>query len=414
ITWTDKRPPPVPGPRPPLQVLGFPPFGTHVLAGARVGEETPVTPPEVKIPVLTQGGTSHAKDSSGGADGHESAETSLSLGRQPRSLDQGARPPPRVEEQMLTMTRSEMQRMIAEVVTAQMKQTQEGESLQDYVARYTRACVDVLSATEEIKSGGLTRGLLPGLRINSLAKRPGRTFDEVLGRCAKYMNVKEAEADFLQAARAKTEPREEKKDKKPSLTLEKKEPLRMDREGQSRGWKPTQYTHLSAPNARILEVMEKKIHDNIVRCVTPRSICRISRNILFVEYCLNSQHPTTIQGQIEHRREISSQPRPLVTAENFDSSQARASSRLGYCHRRATPDSPERGQGSFSHDQHLFSVIAAPSRSPFTSLAVKSRNCLPQQSPYTPSVFVQARTVETLPVGFCLVARATETTLFRP
>ncbi|CAA0830082.1 Unknown protein, partial [Striga hermonthica] len=41
-------------------------------------------------------------------------------------------------------------------------QQKEGESLQDYVARYTRACVDVPSAAEEIKSGGLTRGLLPG------------------------------------------------------------------------------------------------------------------------------------------------------------------------------------------------------------------------------------------------------------
>ncbi|CAA0815772.1 Unknown protein, partial [Striga hermonthica] len=97
-------------------------------------------------------------------------------------------------------------------------QQKEGESLRDYVARYTGACVDVPSATEEIKSGGLTRGLLPGLCRKSLAKRPGRTFDKVLGRCAKYMNVEEAEADFLQAAKAKAlpDPREEKKDKKPS------------------------------------------------------------------------------------------------------------------------------------------------------------------------------------------------------
>ncbi|CAA0835583.1 Unknown protein, partial [Striga hermonthica] len=68
-------------------------------------------------------------------------------------------------------------------------QQKEGESLRDYVARYTRACVEVPRASEEIKAGGLTRGLLPGLCRNSVAKRPGRTFDEVLGRCAKYMNV---------------------------------------------------------------------------------------------------------------------------------------------------------------------------------------------------------------------------------
>ncbi|CAA0834279.1 Unknown protein, partial [Striga hermonthica] len=139
------------------------------------------------------------------------------------------------------------------------------ESLRDYVARYTRACVDVPSATEKIKSGGLTRGLLPGLCRNSLAKRPGRTFDEVLGRCAKYMNVKEAEADFLQAAKSKTEPRDEKKDKKPVATTERKGSPRSEREGRSRGWRTAQYTLLLASNARILEVMEKEIRDNVVR-----------------------------------------------------------------------------------------------------------------------------------------------------
>ncbi|CAA0808215.1 Unknown protein, partial [Striga hermonthica] len=144
-------------------------------------------------------------------------------------------------------------------------QQKEGESLRDYVARYTQACVDVPSATEEIKSGGLTRGLLPGLCRNSLAKRPGRTFDEVLGRCAKYMNVEEAEADFLQAAKAKTESRDEKKDKKPITSGERKGSPKSEREGQSRGWRKTQHTPLSASNARILEVMEKEIRESVVR-----------------------------------------------------------------------------------------------------------------------------------------------------
>ncbi|CAA0827981.1 Unknown protein, partial [Striga hermonthica] len=144
-------------------------------------------------------------------------------------------------------------------------QQKERESLRDYVARYTRACVDVPSATEEIKSGGLTRGLLPGLCRNSLAKRPGRTFDEVLGRCAKYMNVEEAEADFLQAAKPKTEPQDEKKDKKLVATTERKGSPRTERERRSRGWRTTQYTPLSASHARILEVMEREIRDDVVR-----------------------------------------------------------------------------------------------------------------------------------------------------
>ncbi|CAA0833368.1 Unknown protein, partial [Striga hermonthica] len=121
-------------------------------------------------------------------------------------------------------------------------------------------------ASEEIKAGGLTRGLLPGLRRNSLAKRSGRTFDEVLGRCAKHMNVEEAEADFLQMVKAsKADSRDERREKKNSSTGERKGSPRAEREGRPRGWRPTQYTTLLAPQARILEVMEREIHDNVVR-----------------------------------------------------------------------------------------------------------------------------------------------------
>ncbi|CAA0806184.1 Unknown protein, partial [Striga hermonthica] len=170
-TWTDKRPPPIPSVRPPLQVLGFPPFGMHAPAGGRAGEETPITPPGVKIPVLTQGEASHAKDTGGEADGHALTETSFRLGRQTERLDQETRPPPQIEEQTLTMTRSEMQRMIAEA----------------------------------------------------------------------------------------------KKDKKPTATGERKGSPKSKREGRSRGWRTTQYTPLIASSARILEVMEKEIRENVVR-----------------------------------------------------------------------------------------------------------------------------------------------------
>ncbi|CAA0834127.1 Unknown protein, partial [Striga hermonthica] len=114
-------------------------------------------------------------------------------------------------------------------------QQKEGESLQDYVVRYTRACVEVPSASEEIKAGGLTRGLLPGLCKNSLAKLPGRTFDEVLGRCAKYMNVEDAEANFSQSAKTiKIDPRDERKEKRVSSTGERKGSPRAEREGRPR------------------------------------------------------------------------------------------------------------------------------------------------------------------------------------
>ncbi|CAA0843107.1 Unknown protein, partial [Striga hermonthica] len=145
-------------------------------------------------------------------------------------------------------------------------QQKEGESLRDYVARYTRLCVEVPRASEEIKAGGLTRGLLLGLCRNSLAKHPGRTFDEVLGRCAKYMNVEEAEIDFSRTAKeSKADPQDERREKRISSTGERKGSPRAEREGRPRGWRPTQYTPLSAPQARILKVMEREIHDNVVR-----------------------------------------------------------------------------------------------------------------------------------------------------
>ncbi|CAA0830214.1 Unknown protein, partial [Striga hermonthica] len=120
-------------------------------------------------------------------------------------------------------------------------QQKEGESLRDYVARFMRACVEVPRASEEIKAGGLTRGLLPGLCRNSLAKRPGKTFDEVLGRCAKYMNVEEAEADFSRAVKVtKTDPRDERREKRGSSTGETKGSPRAEKDGRPRSWRLTQ------------------------------------------------------------------------------------------------------------------------------------------------------------------------------
>ncbi|CAA0830816.1 Unknown protein, partial [Striga hermonthica] len=90
----------------------------------RTEEETPITLPGVKIPLLTQEGPSNVKGASMGFDGRESTETSPSLGRQAGEVtNQGVRLPPQVEEQTLTMTRSELQKMIAEAVTIQLKQT---------------------------------------------------------------------------------------------------------------------------------------------------------------------------------------------------------------------------------------------------------------------------------------------------
>ncbi|CAA0814772.1 Unknown protein, partial [Striga hermonthica] len=161
-------------------------------------------------------------------------------------------------------------------------QQKEGESLRDYVARYTRACVEVPRASEEIKAGVLTRGLLPGLCRNSLAKRPGRTFDEVLERCAK-------------------------REKKSFSTGERKGSPRAKREGRSRGWRPTHYTPLAAPQARILEVMEREIRDNVVRWpktrndgpTKPKIYCRFHK-----DYGNNTDDCRHLKDEIESGSEV--------------------------------------------------------------------------------------------------------------
>ncbi|CAA0835683.1 Unknown protein, partial [Striga hermonthica] len=72
----------------------------------------------------------------------------------------------------------------------------EKESLRKYVARYNQMCLEVPTAVDEVKAGGLIRSLRPGPCRTSLAKTPARTYEEVLKRCKKYINLEETEAEF--------------------------------------------------------------------------------------------------------------------------------------------------------------------------------------------------------------------------
>ncbi|CAA0833726.1 Unknown protein, partial [Striga hermonthica] len=72
----------------------------------------------------------------------------------------------------------------------------EKESLRKYVARYNQICLEVPTAGDEVKAGGLIKSLRLGPCRTSLAKTPARTYDEVLKRCKKYINLEETEAEF--------------------------------------------------------------------------------------------------------------------------------------------------------------------------------------------------------------------------
>ncbi|CAA0826945.1 Unknown protein, partial [Striga hermonthica] len=87
----------------------------------------------------------------------------------------------------------------------------EKESLRKYVARYIQTCLQVHSASDEVKAGGLIRSLRAGPCRTSLAKTPTRSYEDVLKRCRKYINLEEMEMEFAKLEGvARPEPKKEK------------------------------------------------------------------------------------------------------------------------------------------------------------------------------------------------------------
>ncbi|CAA0834933.1 Unknown protein, partial [Striga hermonthica] len=145
----------------------------------------------------------------------------------------------------------------------------EKESLRKYVARYNQACLEILSAVDEVKAGGLIRSLRAGPCRTSLAKTPSQTYDEVMRRCRKYINLEETEAEF---AKLEELGRGESRKEKAVSPKRKTSPRREGRVKQDRGredrWKDRpisggkrfhDYTPLNAKVAEVLMAMEKGI-----------------------------------------------------------------------------------------------------------------------------------------------------------
>ncbi|CAA0810890.1 Unknown protein, partial [Striga hermonthica] len=86
----------------------------------------------------------------------------------------------------------------------------EKESLRKYVARYNQTCLEVHSTSDEVKAGGLIRSLRAGPCRTSLAKTPTRSYEDVLKRCRKYINLEEMEMEFAKLEGvAQPEPKKE-------------------------------------------------------------------------------------------------------------------------------------------------------------------------------------------------------------
>ncbi|CAA0821430.1 Unknown protein, partial [Striga hermonthica] len=95
-------------------------------------------------------------------------------------------------------------------LTLMAMRQEEKESLRKYVARYNQTCLEVHSASDEVKAGGLIRSLRAGPCRTSLAKTPARSYEEVLKWCRKYINLEEMEVEFAKLeGPARPEPKRE-------------------------------------------------------------------------------------------------------------------------------------------------------------------------------------------------------------
>ncbi|XP_075497954.1 uncharacterized protein LOC142535740 [Primulina tabacum] len=150
---------------------------------------------------------------------------------------------------------------------------QEQESLRDFVKRFNKMVIDVPSATPDILISAFTQGLRGGDFFKSLVKKPPATFEELLARAEKYMNVKE-----VQMAR-KSEPKASAK-----ATRDVRPPDLVPRVG--RFEPPTllgqfaAYTPLKVNKARALELCDER---QLIR--RPWSSDRGPRNPRSERYC---------------------------------------------------------------------------------------------------------------------------------
>ncbi|CAA0823046.1 Unknown protein, partial [Striga hermonthica] len=331
----------------------------------RTEEETPITPPKVKIPVLTQGGPSNVKGTSTGVEGQRPTKTSLSLGRKVREVTkQGTRPPPHVEEQTLTITRSEMQRMIAEAVAAQLKQTQVEQPRVEQPQiekpppeREQQAQSNERQNMRVDEEESSVRTINPQARNEKLEQLLAQVRDLQARFEGKKTGISRGhpfsqhilDADLPQGFRELNILYD---DKKAKSSGERGGSLKADREGRSRRWRPTQYTPLSAPQARILEVMEKEIHDNVVRWpqtrkdgpTNPKSnlYCRFHK-----DYGHNTDDSKHLKDEIE-RLIKAGHLKKFIYKDRERSSRRRERSRIPR-KRARTPENEELPQKSVIH-----------------------------------------------------------------
>ncbi|XP_073304110.1 uncharacterized protein [Primulina huaijiensis] len=73
-----------------------------------------------------------------------------------------------------------------------MKQ-QEAETLREFIQRFNSAALEIPAATPDIMRSAVTQGLRGGKFFKSLVKKPPLSYDDLLARAEKYMNLEDAQ-----------------------------------------------------------------------------------------------------------------------------------------------------------------------------------------------------------------------------
>ncbi|KAI3451162.1 hypothetical protein Pfo_007827 [Paulownia fortunei] len=89
----------------------------------------------------------------------------------------------------------------------------DNEALRSYIKRFTAAALEVPSATQEVLSNALAQGLQDGEFFRSLAKKSARSFDDLLARAEKYINMEEAQQMKRDEGESKRDRRESGKER---------------------------------------------------------------------------------------------------------------------------------------------------------------------------------------------------------
>ncbi|KAI3453674.1 hypothetical protein Pfo_010337 [Paulownia fortunei] len=173
----------------------------------------------------------------------------------------------------------------------------DNEALRSYIKRFTATALEVPSATQEVLSNTLAQGLQDGEFFRSLAKKSARSFDDLLARAEKYINIEEAQRmkrDEGERKRDRREPGKERGGFVRKLKPEEQPLLPVSGE-------PRQYTPLVAPRAHILMAIAK--HKGLKRPYNHSAAPTKPKSNLFCafhnEYGHNTEECRHLKDEIE-------------------------------------------------------------------------------------------------------------------